>query len=77
MAHPVLSKAMVIMTTPSAGGPQEMVCLPLPLLPGWQMTINANKVSSAARVASIRTPSAASSTGSSRLRMASIRRRAS
>jgi hypothetical protein len=44
MAHPVLSKGMEIITIPSAGGLQEMVCLPLPLLPGWQMTINANKV---------------------------------
>lgn len=43
-AHPVLSKGIVIMTIPSAGGSQEMVCLPLPLLPGWQMTVNANKV---------------------------------
>jgi hypothetical protein len=44
LAHPVLSKGMVIMTIPSEGGPQEVVCLPLAVLPGWQMTINANEV---------------------------------
>lgn len=35
---------MVIMTTPSAGGPQESLCLPVRKLPGWLMTLHPNKV---------------------------------
>ena len=36
---------VVILTTPSAGGTQEMLCLPLRKLPGWMMTVSPNKVS--------------------------------
>jgi hypothetical protein len=32
---PILSKGMVTMTIPSGGGPQETVCLPLSMIPGW------------------------------------------
>ncbi|MDF0729695.1 phage antirepressor N-terminal domain-containing protein [Pseudomonas entomophila] len=35
---------MVIITTPSLGGAQEAVCLPLRKLASWLMTINPNKV---------------------------------
>lgn len=42
--HPVLNKGMVIMTIPSAGGPQAMTALPLNRLNLWLATINPNKV---------------------------------
>jgi hypothetical protein len=35
---------VVIMTTPSAGGPQEMTCIPLTRLFGWLMSIHPTKV---------------------------------
>lgn len=35
---------MVIMTIPSGGGNQDMMCMPLRKLAGWLMTINVNKV---------------------------------
>lgn len=35
---------VVIMTTPSEGGPQESLCLPLRKILGWLMTISPNKV---------------------------------
>lgn len=35
---------VVEITTPSDGGPQKTLCLPLRKLPGWLMTIHANKV---------------------------------
>lgn len=35
---------MVIITIPSGGGEQEMVCMPLRKLAGWLMTIHPNKV---------------------------------
>jgi P22_AR N-terminal domain len=44
MAHPVLSKGIVFLTIPTPGGPQEMVALPLSMLGGWLMTVNANMV---------------------------------
>jgi hypothetical protein len=31
----VLAEGVVIITIPSEGGPQQMICLPLDLLPGW------------------------------------------
>lgn len=37
------------MTTPSAGGPQESLCLPVRKLPGWLMTIHPNKVRASMR----------------------------
>lgn len=39
---------MVIMTTPSAGGEQEAVCIPLRKLPGWLSTLEPNRVKSEA-----------------------------
>ncbi|WP_114152642.1 phage antirepressor N-terminal domain-containing protein [Chromobacterium haemolyticum] len=35
---------MVIMTIPSGGGGQEMMCMPLRKLAGWLMTIQTNRV---------------------------------
>lgn len=37
-------KGVVILTTPSAGGLQDMTCLPLSKFPGFLYSINANKV---------------------------------
>jgi hypothetical protein len=42
---PILSEGKVVMTLPSAGGPQEMVCLPLDYLNGWLFKTNANRYS--------------------------------
>lgn len=44
LRNPVLSKGMVIMTTPSNGDSQDAVCLPLSMLNGWLFGINANRV---------------------------------
>ena len=49
MAHPILSKSVVIMTIETPAGPREAVALPLTMLPGWQMTVNAIKVDPALR----------------------------
>lgn len=35
---------VVEMTTPSAGGPQQSLCMPVRKLPGWLMTIHPRKV---------------------------------
>ena len=43
-AHPVLSKGMTMMVIPSAGGPQEMVALPLTRLNFWLALVQANRV---------------------------------
>lgn len=45
----LLSKGMVIMTIPSAGGSQEAVTLPLHLLPGWLFGIEARRAKPEAR----------------------------
>jgi hypothetical protein len=37
-------KGVFIMKTPQEGGPQEMLCLPLDLLPGWLFGITSSKV---------------------------------
>ena len=42
--HPVLSKGVMIIITPSHGGLQETVCLPLKMLNGWLLTIDPRKV---------------------------------
>lgn len=42
--NPVLSKGSVIMTVPSAGGDQSMVCLPVDYLNGWLFGITASQV---------------------------------
>ena len=49
--HPILAAVLSIQTVPSAGGPQETVCLPLDFIPGWLFSINANQVSEAAHPA--------------------------
>ena len=41
----VLSEGIVIITTPSEGGPQQTVCLPINMVNGWLFTINPNRVS--------------------------------
>lgn len=42
--HPVLSKGVVITATPTAGGPQEAVCIPLDKLNGWLFGITSSRV---------------------------------
>lgn len=51
--HPVLSKGESMMNFPSDGGYQEMLTLPLRLIPGWLMGIDANRVKSELRDAVI------------------------
>jgi hypothetical protein len=52
MTHPVLSKGIVFSTIPTPGGPQ--VALPLSMLGGWLMAVNANMVGPALREISSR-----------------------
>ncbi|TCJ96136.1 P22-like antirepressor protein [Volucribacter psittacicida] len=40
----VLSKGMIVMITPTNGGEQEMVCLPIQYLNGWLFGIDTNRV---------------------------------
>jgi len=47
--HPTFAKGITIIVTPSAGGPQQMVCMETWLLPGWLMNVNPNKVGPRAR----------------------------
>lgn len=47
--HPILSKGVSIQTYPSAGGPQETLCLHLDFISGWLFTINAEQVKKEAR----------------------------
>lgn len=42
--HPVMSKGIVMITTPSAGGEQQTFCLPLKMLNGWLFGIDSNRV---------------------------------
>ena len=45
----VLSSEVQHVRVETAGGPQEMPCLPLDMLNGWLFGINANRVKAAAR----------------------------
>lgn len=42
--HPVMSKGMVVMTTPSDGGDQATATLPIKMLNGWLFGIDAGRV---------------------------------
>lgn len=42
--HPIMSEGKVMMTLPSNGGDQQMICLPLDMLNGWLFGIDANRV---------------------------------
>ena len=42
--HPILSKGMVMITTPSKGGLQEMLMLPLKMLNGWLFGVDSTRV---------------------------------
>lgn len=42
--HAVLGEGMVMMTTPSKGGEQQTICLPLDYLNGWLFGVEANRV---------------------------------
>ncbi|MGO3056987.1 MAG: phage antirepressor N-terminal domain-containing protein [Halomonas sp.] len=44
MRHPVLSKGVVIITTPSKGGAQRSLTLPLSKLNGWLFGVDATRV---------------------------------
>lgn len=46
----VLSKGMLMMSIPSAGGEQETVCLPLKLIPGWLFGVDTSRVRAEIRV---------------------------
>ncbi len=43
-SDPVLSKARVLITLPTEGGPQTVICLPLKYMYGWLMKLNPSKV---------------------------------
>lgn len=49
--HPILSKGVVMITTPSKGGVQEILMLPLSYLNGWLFGIDANRVKPEAKEA--------------------------
>ncbi|MDP8078331.1 phage antirepressor N-terminal domain-containing protein [Phocoenobacter skyensis] len=40
----VLSQGMIVMITPSNGGDQQMICLPINYLNGWLFGVNENRV---------------------------------
>lgn len=42
--HAVLSEGMVMITTPSKGGEQQTICLPLDYLNGWLFSVEATRV---------------------------------
>ena len=42
--HPILNKGVVMITTPSKGGKQDFLCLPLSMLNGWLLGVDVNKV---------------------------------
>ncbi len=42
--HPILSKGIFMMNTPSEGGLQETLCLPLTMLNGWLFGIDSCRV---------------------------------
>jgi hypothetical protein len=42
--HQVMSKGIVMMTTPSVGGEQQTFCLPLKMLNGWLFGIDSSRV---------------------------------
>lgn len=42
--HAVLSEGMVMITTPSKGGEQQTICLPLDYLNGWLFGVEVNRV---------------------------------
>jgi len=50
----VLSKGMVVMTTPSAGGDQRTTCLPLNLLNGWLFGVDSKRCKPFIRQALVR-----------------------
>ncbi len=41
---PVLKEGVFMMNTPSAGGVQKALCLPLDLIPGWLFGVDVNRV---------------------------------
>ena len=43
-AHPILSQGMEMISIPSSGGPQDMICIPLNRLNFWMATIQPNRV---------------------------------
>ena len=40
----VLNEGIVIITTPSEGGPQQTTCLPIDMINGWLFTISPNLI---------------------------------
>ena len=48
MRNEVMKAGVVMITTPSKGGKQETLCLPLPMLNGWLFGIDVNRVKESA-----------------------------
>lgn len=46
---PVLAKGILMMRIPSPGGAQEMICLPIEMLPGWLFGVDTKRVKPALR----------------------------
>lgn len=46
---PILSQGVCVMHTPSDGGPQDTVCLPLRLLPGWLFRLDIKRLDASIR----------------------------
>lgn len=44
LRDPVLAEGVVMITTPSAGGPQNALCIPIRLLNGWLFGIDSRRV---------------------------------
>lgn len=42
--HGIMNKGVVMITTPSGGGLQESLCLPLPMINGWLFGVDASRV---------------------------------
>lgn len=49
LADPVISKGVALSTTPSEGGPQQSMTLPIDLMHGWLFKLNPERVAPGAR----------------------------
>lgn len=44
LRHPVMAEQLRSISIDTGGGPQQLLCLPLDLLPGWLFGIDTNRV---------------------------------